>query len=79
MNHAGSIDSQKAYTLAELARLLETSSDKRSQRVKIDTVRENLRAIGCPLPKLGRMTLIPGVLIIQALERQTLSEADDDE
>lgn len=71
MNHAGYIDAQKAYTLGELAQIL-ASGGTGNTTSTAKTLRQHLRSIGCPTPKFGRTILIPGRLIIQALERQAL-------
>ncbi len=69
--HYGYIDANRAYTLTGLGCIVQfASNNKERQRVKHSTVREYLRSIGVPATTFGQTAIIPGPLIILALERR---------
>ena len=81
--HFGYIDANRCYTLSDLAQIIQRA--KRGgvggKAVKTATVRQKLKEIGCPLPGIGDTVVVPGRLILLALERraaQLLEEGDDE-
>lgn len=79
MDHVGSISAERGYTLAQLAQIIQQSkeNESKSERVKFSTVRDNLKRLGCPMPKFGGTVIVPGRLILLALERCALQEFND--
>lgn len=80
--HYGYIDANRGYTYAELAQILEFAKDD-GMAVKLSTVRNALKKLGCRTGRLGRTPIVPGRLLLLALERDAMSafgeEGDDDD
>ena len=77
--HYGYIDANRGYTLAELAGVLFRGKDDDGKPIKTSTVRKNLIELGCPITGIGRVVVIPGRIVLLALERQAAALMDDDE
>ena len=78
MDHAGIIYADRGYTLGELASIIHQSKEAEptTARVKFATVRKHLNDLGVPQPKFGQTVIIPGILILRALERSAAREGE---
>ena len=65
------IDIDKAYSLKALSAISTScKATLNPTETKLSTVRENLKKLGVPVPKLGDQAFVPGRLIYEALVRQ---------
>lgn len=76
--HYGYIDSNRAYTVLELSQIVQFSKESKTP-VKVSTIKDNLRKIGCPVSYLGRTAFVSGRLLLLAIERNGLESINDDE